>query len=181
MRFTHGANTLHVAEGCWLEPGNFFGVEVKCSHPAQQKIRRLRSLLGHRAQFGGRRSWPREVLEEFMIMFRGVAAQYQPLLASGERNPNFDADQFERWAVHACDTAKSLAPYQSPQLKAVGINLEMARRRAMNDDDEPVRYPTVKEIRRELALRGLPPLQHIIEAEIDEDGTYTVDPLGHNP
>jgi hypothetical protein len=30
------------------------------------------------------------------------------------------------------------------------------------DNDEPVRYPTVDEIRAELAARGLPPLKDIL-------------------
>jgi hypothetical protein len=74
-----------------------------------------------------------------------------------------------RWAALARDTAKMLAPYQSATFKAIGVNVEMARR-PVKDDEEPVRYPSVASIRRELALRGLPPLADIIDGEtIDEE------------
>jgi hypothetical protein len=116
----------------------------------------------------------REVLQQFMITFHDMAVAVQPVVANGKKNPRADANEFERWAMHACEVAKWLAPYQSPTFKAIGINAEM-RRHANDDDEAPVCYRTVKEIRAELARRGLPPLQHIIEAETDEDGTYIVD------
>src|ERR1700719_41618 len=54
MRFAHGADALQIAEGCWFEPSDFFRIEVKCSHPAQQQVRSFRTLPGHGAQFGSR-------------------------------------------------------------------------------------------------------------------------------
>lgn len=54
MRFAHGADALQVAECCRFEPSDFFRIEIKIGHPAQQKIRRFRALFGHCAQFGGK-------------------------------------------------------------------------------------------------------------------------------
>jgi hypothetical protein len=108
------------------------------------------------------------VLEEFMAMFRTVAMRYQPFAPDTEQNPHFNPTEFERWATLARDTARMLAPYQTPQLKTVGVNVDLVRAGHI-DDDEPITYPTVAQIRRELALRGLPPFKDVIEAEIIVD------------
>lgn len=74
----------------------------------------------------GRRDAPagiaKEVLAEFMMIFRGMAAKYQPM--PGMAKPTTveqknDANEFERWAMRACHTAHWLAPYQHPTYKAV--------------------------------------------------------------
>jgi hypothetical protein len=62
----------------------------------------------------------KEVIEEFMFVFAGMAAYYQPtapgaLVQNEHGNPN----EFERWAKHAVDAAAELAKYQSPTFKAV--------------------------------------------------------------
>ena len=86
-------------------------------------------------------------------MFRMIATQHQPFAPGGEANPKFDAEKFEKWATLARDTVKMLAPYQTPQLRSIGVNFELVKNRTGRDEDEPVRYPTRKEIRRELALK----------------------------
>jgi hypothetical protein len=70
MRFAHGADALQIAQRRWFEPSDFFRIEIKIGHSAQQKIRRFRALFGHCAQFGGRHpNVPRHALD-----FRFVAA-----------------------------------------------------------------------------------------------------------
>jgi hypothetical protein len=65
----------------------------------------------------------KEVLEEFMFTFAGMAAYYQPLPdnqpAPIGRKPN--EAKFEKWARLACDQAKELAKYQSPTFRAVQV------------------------------------------------------------
>lgn len=65
----------------------------------------------------------KEVLEEFMHLFAGMAAQYQPLpegmpIPPG-RNP--DEEKFLGYAKLAVDTAKALADFQSPKFKAIAV------------------------------------------------------------
>jgi hypothetical protein len=43
------------------------------------------------------------------------------------------------------------------------------------DDAKPVKYPTLAEIRAELAARGLPPLRDILAIESEEDRTSEID------
>ena len=82
----------------------------------------------------------KDVLEEFMMLFAGMAAFYQPhpewrprldtdgkpVLDNGRpvlenANPNMSEPQFLRYAVLARDTAKDLAPYQSPTFRAIVV------------------------------------------------------------
>jgi hypothetical protein len=70
MRFAHGADALQIAECRRFNARDFFRIEVKIGHPAQQKIRRLRPLPGGCAQFGSGHPYvPRHALD-----FRFVAA-----------------------------------------------------------------------------------------------------------
>lgn len=67
----------------------------------------------------------KEVLEEFMMLFAGMAATYQPLppgmpVPAG-RKP--DEKKFIQYAVLARDTAKDLAPFQSPTFRAVAVTV----------------------------------------------------------
>ncbi len=66
----------------------------------------------------------KDVLEDFMKIFAGMAAQYQPLprgmVAVPEgREPN--EEKFLLWAKLACETARDLANFQSPRFKAIQI------------------------------------------------------------
>jgi hypothetical protein len=66
-----------------------------------------------------------KVLEEFMMLFAGMAATHQPLpdgmpVPQG-RKP--DEDKFLRYAELTRDTAKALAPYQSPTFKAMSVSV----------------------------------------------------------
>jgi len=72
------------------------------------------------------RKLAREVLDDFMHLFLGMAAQHQPLpigMAAGPgQQPN--EPKFLEFAKLAIDTAAQLAPYQSPKLKAVLVSRE---------------------------------------------------------
>ncbi len=116
----------------------------------------------------------KEVLEQFMLRFVEMAKHYEPTLpGAGEQQLHGDEGKFLQWAKHAIDCAKALAPYQSPTFRAVEIIPPREEPSA-----EPVQYPTVAEIRAELARRGLPPLAHVLfgnkngtEAEANNNGS----------
>ena len=74
-----------------------------------------RAVLAERAAAeGGATGRPlaKEVLDDFMHIFAEMAASFREL---GE------LDNFQRWALHAIECAKALAPYQSPKLSAVMV------------------------------------------------------------
>ena len=65
----------------------------------------------------------REVLDDLMHTFLGMAAKHQPVafgapLQTGQE-PN--EDKFVKYAVLARDTAKELAPFQSPKFKSIEL------------------------------------------------------------
>jgi hypothetical protein len=102
----------------------------------------------------------KEMLSGFMHQFAELAAKFQPTLANGKPNKEGNEAKYKEWALMAVDVAKALAPYQSPTFKAIGIAFQdqVVMEQGI---DEPVRYPTLEEVRNELARRGLPPLRHI--------------------
>lgn len=63
----------------------------------------------------------REVLDDFMQLFTGLAAYHQPLpdgvLPAANQKP--DPVKFMEYAKAAVDVAGQLAPFQSPKFKAV--------------------------------------------------------------
>lgn len=73
----------------------------------------------------------KHVLEEFMMIFRGMAANVQQRIivdpskipedkrAEYLREYRANVDEFERWAKLAVHTAHWVAPYQSPTFKAI--------------------------------------------------------------
>jgi len=84
-----------------------------------------------------------EVLRDFMQLFAGLAAIYQPLpegmVPPKGRKP--DEALFRIYAALARDTAKDLAPYESPRLSAVMVGAAIVNRvevvGGMPDDFEP--------------------------------------------
>jgi hypothetical protein len=85
------------------------------------------------ARTGGKKL-AKEVLEEFMHLFAGMAASRQPLKPEElaelppeeqlKRAP--DEEAFEKWARLACEVAADLAKYQSPTFKAVAVSIDPA-------------------------------------------------------
>ena len=72
-----------------------------------------RALLAERAAVEGKTAGQRlakEVLEDFMRLFADMAA-------TADRN----TEQFEKWARLAIETAKALAPFQSPRYSTVAV------------------------------------------------------------
>lgn len=63
----------------------------------------------------------KEVLEEFMFLFAGMAATYQPMPPNAPLSPTQDEPKFERYAKLAIECAHKLAPYQSPTFQAVAV------------------------------------------------------------
>lgn len=66
----------------------------------------------------------KEMLDDFMHTFAGMAAVYQPLPPGVEAVPQGRApneEKFERYARLTIDAAKELAKYQSPQFRAIAI------------------------------------------------------------
>src|SRR5580658_6757487 len=69
-----------------------------------------------------RKKLAKEVLEEFMMLFAGMAATHQPLPAGVElegRSP--DEAKFLKYAELTVSTAKALAEYQSPKFRAIMV------------------------------------------------------------
>lgn len=71
-----------------------------------------------------------EALERYQKLFEGVASHFRPntdeeleaLAAQNKKgNPHADFDKFKEWLCEARDTAKMLAEYQSPKLRAIAI------------------------------------------------------------
>ena len=66
----------------------------------------------------------KKVLESFVAVFAGMAAQYQPL-APGQTVPGPgqqpDPDKFKEYALIAIEAAKALAPFQDPRYSAVMV------------------------------------------------------------
>jgi hypothetical protein len=77
---------------------------------------------GHR---GGPRKLGKEVLDEFMHLFAGMAAHHQPVpegaIVPAGRKP--DEAKFLIYAKLAVDTARSLADFQSPKFKALMVSV----------------------------------------------------------
>lgn len=69
----------------------------------------------------------KDVLEDFMFLFAGMAAAYQPLppgaAVPAGREPN--EGKFEKWATLAVKTAADLAKYQSPTFRAHAVTTTM--------------------------------------------------------
>lgn len=69
-----------------------------------------------------RKKLGKDVLEEFMMLFAGMAATYQPLpdgVAMPGRKP--DEAKFLKYAELTVTTAKALADYQSPKFRAIYV------------------------------------------------------------
>jgi hypothetical protein len=67
----------------------------------------------------------KEVLEEFMLLFTGMAATYQPLPPGTAPVPGREPNEakFVEYAKLAVETAADLAKYQSPTFKAMAVTM----------------------------------------------------------
>lgn len=80
-------------------------------------------VMGEAAMQG--RKLGKEVLEEFMVLFAGLATKFQPdatdtsAVRDWAKKPEFD--KFVQFATLAKDTAKELAKYQSPTFRAIEL------------------------------------------------------------
>jgi hypothetical protein len=64
MSFAQCADALQIAEGRRFHPDDFFGIEFKSSHAAQQKIRGFWTALGYGSQLRTRHAHvPRHALD----------------------------------------------------------------------------------------------------------------------
>lgn len=73
-----------------------------------------------RANMNGERLG-KEVLAEFMTWFRDLAERVKPKYGPNGEVISGDEREFERWARRALQCAKDLAPYQSPQYRAIAV------------------------------------------------------------
>ena len=72
----------------------------------------------------------KEVLDQFMNYFAGLASYYQPGTPE-QPNSNADETKFEKYALIAKGFADSLVRYQSPTLKAIMVT-EMSKPAAVD-------------------------------------------------
>jgi hypothetical protein len=65
----------------------------------------------------------REVLDDLMHTFLGMAAKHQPQATGMPLQPGQEPNEtkFVQYAVLARDTAKELAPFQSPKFKSIEV------------------------------------------------------------
>lgn len=64
----------------------------------------------------------KEVLEEFMLLFAGMAASHQPLPRGVVRPGHVEREEkFLTYARLTVETAKALAEYQSPKFRAIMV------------------------------------------------------------
>jgi hypothetical protein len=63
----------------------------------------------------------KEVLEDFMLLFAGMAADFQIGPPGAAPNLRADENKFWKFAEAAIDCAHKLAPYQSPTFRAVVV------------------------------------------------------------
>ena len=89
----------------------------------------------------------KEVIENFMHIAAGYAAQYQP--RAGKDRASQAA--FEKWARLAVSWACELAPYQSPTYGAITIAP------AQEPGDGAVVLHSMEEVRREMLIAGIKP------------------------
>lgn len=68
-----------------------------------------------------RKKLAKDILEEFMYLFAGMATFYKMASPSEAPNPNADERKFRDYAMLATQTARDLAPFQSPKLSAVAV------------------------------------------------------------
>jgi hypothetical protein len=104
------------------KPGQRFGGRTKGT-PNKATVEKaiIAEQVTQRAQMQGRKL-AKEVLDDFMTVFTGMAARVQPTYAADGRTLiGGDPNEFERWAVHARDTATALAKYQSPTMRAIEV------------------------------------------------------------
>jgi hypothetical protein len=66
----------------------------------------------------------KEVLEEFMMIGRGLAAKYQPAQPGQPKKPAQNESKFFMWAEFTVNCAWKLAEYQSPKFKAIAVRAE---------------------------------------------------------
>lgn len=70
----------------------------------------------------GTRKLGKEVLDDFMQLFAGMAAYYQPSPKNAPvQNPNADKVEFKEYAMMAVKTARYLTEFQSPKFRAVAV------------------------------------------------------------
>lgn len=65
----------------------------------------------------------KDVLENLMGVFLGLASTFKEQIDKAPEHPNVDdrINKFERWALHTMNTAIALAKYQSPTMQAVAV------------------------------------------------------------
>lgn len=63
----------------------------------------------------------KDVLEEFMLLFRGMAAVYQPMAPGLPPRAGQDEKKFVQYAQLTVETAAQLAPFQSAKFKAIAL------------------------------------------------------------
>jgi hypothetical protein len=65
----------------------------------------------------------REVLDDLMHTFLGMAAKHQPVPSGAALSPGQEPNEakFKEYALMARDTAKELAPFQSPKYRSIEV------------------------------------------------------------
>ncbi len=68
------------------------------------------------------RKLAKEIMQEFLPVLAGICAYYQPTFPGmTQQNLHGNATEFERWYKHVLETAKALAPFESPTFRAIMV------------------------------------------------------------
>jgi hypothetical protein len=116
----------------------------------------------------------KEVLEEWMVLFRDLAAAYQPTAPAVEaanpekKNRHANDAKFEKYATLSMLAASKLIAYQSPTMKAIGITAHQINMSGDPNEDQAIRYPTPAEVRARLKGLGYPSLRELMAKDDDE-------------
>jgi hypothetical protein len=105
--------------------GRAVGTQNRATREREILAQRIADEQNMKAAAGQMRKLGKETLEEFMIMFGGLAAAFQP---AGQSREQLDAwasskkeAMFEKYATLSVMAAQYLARYQSPTFRAVVI------------------------------------------------------------
>lgn len=63
-----------------------------------------------------------DVLEDFMKLFMGLAALYQPAPPGAPPNPHEQEKKFDKYSRLAMIAAEAVAPYHKPKLRAIVVS-----------------------------------------------------------
>lgn len=86
-----------------------------------------------------------EHMQDFIGVLAGMAAYYQPTFPGMKQSNPFGNDkEFERWFRCFLDLAKTLAPFESPTMRSIQMEVGTPGTFELMSDDEIIREITIE-------------------------------------